>query len=98
MNANKILLPALVALAILVGSVGALGIGSYVNTAVSANTQANPASIWGSAYQNISYNNPNTINRTTVLKQIATVAQCRTNFANSAAPIVASATKSNLRA
>ena len=77
---------------------GRAGTGNYVNYSVNAHSRIGASSIFGSSYQNISYNNANTINRTTVLEQIGTVAQCRTNFVNTAVPIVATATKSNLNA
>ncbi len=91
-----IFLPILAVIAILTVSAGAFSLNGYINTAFNVKTSTDANSIWGPTYQNISYDSANTINRTTILNQIATVAQCRTNFVDAAAPIVASATKTSL--
>jgi hypothetical protein len=93
-----ILLPVLAVFAALIVSAGAFSING--NTGLHAytygNTNVNAGTAFGPTYQNISYNNTvsanaNQINRTEVLKQIGVVAQCRTNFVDTAAPIASNA-------
>ncbi len=88
--------------AALVTSAGAVGLGwginmnmfghahGQINASYAQHGEVNSSYVWGWNYQNMTYNKTQ-VNRTTVLKQIATVAQCRTNFVDSAAPIASSA-------
>jgi hypothetical protein len=96
---NKaIFLTIFAAMAVLTASAGASSFNGYVNGRANVGASGSTNSIFGQVYQNISYNNANTINRTTILKQLATVAECRTNFVNTALPIVANTLKTNLNA
>ena len=93
---TKIMLPLAVA-AILVVAVGAVSlnwnIGLSQNGGYNRHVQVNQSTVFGVNYQNVSYNATNygKVNRTTILKELGTEVQCRTNFIDSAAPIASNA-------
>jgi hypothetical protein len=100
MNA-RILLP----LAVLIGIISVAGAtsmkGNFYNPGFkSLYLQGNVTSNWGFQYQNMTYNasfrGNTSFNKTVILKQIATVASCRTAYFNSAVPIANNALKINL--
>ena len=98
---DKILLPLILAAVVL--TAGAIFLGSAIVTNaqnISARTNAVAGGFGGFNYQNISYNQTAhvTINKGEVLKEVSTVAQCTTNFFDSAAPIASKALNISLNA
>jgi hypothetical protein len=72
---------------VLIMAAGAVSINLFAQTGARASVNTTN---WGWPNQNVSYN-MTSINKTAVLKSVAAVAQCRTNYVDTAAPIASSA-------